>query len=151
VPPGGRILELGTALGVGTAWITSGLGARSDVEVVSVESDERLSDAARAWAWPAHVTIVRADGREALGTLGTFDLVFADAPPIKYGHIEAVLAALRPRGLLVIDDTHIGSDAAPAAREHVETLRRLVNTHPDLTSVELDWASGVIVASRSTT
>jgi demethylmenaquinone methyltransferase/2-methoxy-6-polyprenyl-1,4-benzoquinol methylase len=149
VPRDGRILELGTAVGVGTAWITSGLGSRSDVEVVSVESDERLSDAARVWPWPPYVALLRADGREAIGTLGTFDLVFADAAPIKYGHIEAVLTALRPRGLLVIDDTHIGSDAAQTARQQLETLRRRVSNHPELTSVELDWASGVIVASRS--
>lgn len=149
VPRDGRILELGTAVGVGTAWITSGLGTRSDVEVVSVESDERLSDAARTWPWPPYVAMVTADGREAIGTFGTFDLVFADAAPIKYGHIEAVLAALRPRGLLVIDDTHIGSSAAETAREQVETLRRFVGKHTELTSVELDWASGVIVASKS--
>jgi predicted O-methyltransferase YrrM len=149
VPRDGRILELGTAVGVGTAWITSGLGARSDVEVVSVESNERLSDAARAWPWPPYVAMVSADGREAIGTLGTFDLVFADAAPIKYGHIETVLAALRPRGLLVIDDTHIGSSATETAREQLDTLRRFVSQHPELTSVELDWASGVIVASRS--
>lgn len=89
------------------------------------------------------------DGRKAIETLGAFDLVFADAAPIKYGHMEAVLTALRPRGLLVIDDTHIGSGAGETARERVETLRRFVSRHPDLTSVELDWASGVIVASKS--
>jgi predicted O-methyltransferase YrrM len=149
VPRDGRILELGTAVGVGTAWITSGLGKRSDVEVISVESNERLSDAARKWSWPPYVSILTADGTEALGTLGTFDLIFADAAPIKYGHIEAVLAALRPRGLLVIDDTHIGNNAAETAREKVETLRQFVRKHPELTSVELDWATGVIVASRS--
>ena len=93
--------------------------------------------------------MVTADGREAIGTLGTFDLVFADAAPIKYGQIEAVLAALRPRGLLVIDDMQIGSGAAETAREQVETLRRFVSKHPELTSVELDWASGVIVASKT--
>jgi hypothetical protein len=60
-----------------------------------------------------------------------------------------VLAALRPRGWLVIDDTHIGNNAAETAREKVETLRQFVRKHPELTSVELDWATGVIVASRS--
>jgi demethylmenaquinone methyltransferase/2-methoxy-6-polyprenyl-1,4-benzoquinol methylase len=149
VPRDGRILELGTGVGVGTAWITSGLGTRSDVEVVSVESDERLNDAARTWPWPPYVAMVMADGREAIGTLGTFDLIFADAAPIKYGHIEAVLAALRPRGLLVIDDTHLGSAAAENTHKKVETLRRFVSTHSELTSVELDWASGVILASKS--
>lgn len=38
-PPGGRILELGTGFGVGLAWILTGLGSRTDVEVVSVERD----------------------------------------------------------------------------------------------------------------
>ncbi len=149
VPRDGRILELGTAVGVGAAWITSGLGTRSDVEVVSVEADERLAEAVRAGSWPPYVTLVAADGLDALGTAGTFDLVFADAAPIKYGHLDAVLAALRPRGVLVIDDVHLGSGASETARERVAWLRRQINVHPQLTSVELDWASGVIVASKA--
>ena len=43
VPPGGRILEIGTGVGVGLAWLAAGLEGREDVEVLTVESDERLA------------------------------------------------------------------------------------------------------------
>ena len=49
VPPGGRVLELGTGVGAGLAWIVSGLGDRDDVEVVSVELDRgKPSSSARS-------------------------------------------------------------------------------------------------------
>jgi len=37
LPPGARVLELGTGVGVGTAWLVEGLLPRTDVRVVSVE------------------------------------------------------------------------------------------------------------------
>src|SRR5207302_1072644 len=55
VPPEGRILEIGTGVGVGLAWITTGVGERSDVEVVSIEADVRLSKGAAGWPWPSYV------------------------------------------------------------------------------------------------
>ena len=42
VPANGRVLELGTGTGVGTAWIVHGLRGRDDVEVVTVEIDAAL-------------------------------------------------------------------------------------------------------------
>ena len=42
VPGGGRVLEIGTGVGVGLAWLVHGLGARRDVEVVTVELDDEV-------------------------------------------------------------------------------------------------------------
>ena len=42
VPSGGRVLEIGTGVGVGLAWLVHGLGARRDVEVVTVELDDEV-------------------------------------------------------------------------------------------------------------
>ncbi|MFD0527957.1 hypothetical protein ACFQ1I_13765 [Kitasatospora arboriphila] len=44
--PGGRILELGTGVGEGTAWLLSGMDA--DARLVSVELDGAVQDLARA-------------------------------------------------------------------------------------------------------
>jgi len=33
VPDGGRVLEIGTGVGTGLAWLVHGLGARRDVEL----------------------------------------------------------------------------------------------------------------------
>src|SRR5437762_396879 len=49
VPPGGRILELGTGTGVGTAWLVSGLRGRTDVAVRTGEPDPELAGEGRGW------------------------------------------------------------------------------------------------------
>ena len=48
VPPQGRVLELGTGVGAGLAWLVHGLGERTDVTVVSVDVDPELQAAAEA-------------------------------------------------------------------------------------------------------
>jgi predicted O-methyltransferase YrrM len=149
VPQGGRILEIGTGVGVGAAWISVGLDERTDVEVISVEVDRQLSDAAMEWPWPPHMRIVTADALEALGTLGAFHLMFVDASPIKHGHIESTIRALRPGGVLVIDDLHTDMRNLEVQKAQKDTLRRLLLHHPSLQAVELDWASGVILATHT--
>lgn len=104
VPAGGRVLEMGTGVGMGTAWIVTGLGKRRDAEVVTVERDACLAEALRGWPWPAFVRLVQANALDALGWLGTFDLVFPDSHAGKYLGFDRTLAALRPGGLLVVDD-----------------------------------------------
>jgi hypothetical protein len=38
------------------------------------------ADAARTVGWPDWVSIVEGDGAELVGTIGSFDLIFPDAP-----------------------------------------------------------------------
>jgi predicted O-methyltransferase YrrM len=150
VPPGGRILEIGTGVGVGTAWISTGLAGRTDVEMISVEVDRQSSDAAMEWPWPAHVHIINADVLDVLGTLGKFDLMFVDAAPIKR-HIEWTIRALRRGGILVVDDCHTDMKMTDLQRANNADLRRFLLRHPELQTVELDWASGVILATHTCT
>jgi predicted O-methyltransferase YrrM len=149
VPSGGRILELGTGVGVGTAWITAGLSGRSDVEVISVEVDRALSEAASEWRWPAYVRIVTVDALDVLGQIGAFNLMFVDAAPIKHGNIESAIKVLCPGGVLVVDDLAADTKMTDLQRTQIATLRRLLLQHPELQAVELDWASGVILATQS--
>lgn len=148
VPLGGRILEIGTGAGVGTAWITAGLDGRTDVGLVSVEVEAGLSDATRRWPWPAYVEIITADAADALPTLGAFDVVFADAAPVKYGHLKAVLAALRPGALLVVDDLAAGEQSSDQQRAEKDALRCAVLEDPELHAVELGESSGLLIASK---
>lgn len=149
MPVNGRILEIGTGVGVGTAWIATGLGERTDVEVISVEAHGGLSDAARKGQWPAGVEFVTADAVEVLPTLGTFDLVFADAAPVKYGHLASVLETLRPGGLLAIDDLDSGPSTSQDQCDEKEALRRSLLHHPELHAVEIAGSTGVLLAARS--
>ncbi|MEV0148017.1 MULTISPECIES: Rid family hydrolase [unclassified Nonomuraea] len=149
VPEHGRVLEIGTGLGVGTAWLLSGLAPRTDVTLVTVERDaERIGLAAAGAGWPAFVRPTSGDVLELLDGLGTFDLIFADAEGGKHEGLDRVIAALGPRGTLVVDDMtpqpHWPADLA--ARQH--DVRRAVLGHPDLVAVELSHGSGVILATR---
>jgi predicted O-methyltransferase YrrM len=79
VPPGGRILEMGTGAGVGTAWLTEGLAGRTDAAILSVEINPKVAAIARADNWPPTVTLLVGDVLDLLEGLGRFELIFADA------------------------------------------------------------------------
>jgi len=147
VPSGGRILEIGTGVGVGTAWIIAGLDGRTDVQVVSVEIDQRLSSAAREWPWPVCVQIVTADILVASETLGEFNLVFADASPFKYTNVGFVLATLSPGGILVVDDL---GEPNFSERQQADkaALRQLLMHHRELHAVDIEWSTGMILATK---
>jgi predicted O-methyltransferase YrrM len=143
------VLEIGTGTGVGLAWMTSGLGGREDVEVVSIEADPELSEAARSIGWSSNVEVVTADALAVLGDFGSFDLVFADAAPVKYGNIDAILGALRPGGFLVIDDLVSTARTAPQHVADKDSLRRTLMRKPDVQVVEFSEPNGVMVVARA--
>ncbi|MEU4422718.1 class I SAM-dependent methyltransferase [Actinoplanes sp. NPDC024001] len=149
VPAGGRILELGTGTGVGTAWIRHGLGERTDVEVVTVEFDPATAAVAAEAGWPAWVTLHIGDAEELLPGLGTFDLIFADAPAGKWTGLDLTIAALAPRGVLLVDDMDLGRYTEPEQVASVETVRRTLLTDSRLVAAELPTGSGFIIACRS--
>jgi demethylmenaquinone methyltransferase/2-methoxy-6-polyprenyl-1,4-benzoquinol methylase len=148
VPPGGRILEIGTGVGAGLSWIVQGLGDRCDVSVVSIELDGGLVSMLRDLNWPEWVSIVEGDGADLTGTLGTFDLIFPDAPGGKIFKLSKTVDSLRPGGVLMVDDMDLSRHSDPELREVLAKVRQRLTDHPDLISSELPFASGVIVACR---
>ena len=129
--------------------LVSGLGGRQDVEVVSLEADQQLGEVALETDWPASVHILNADATDLLPTLGSFDLVFVDASPFKHSFIEQCIALLPQRGMLVVDDLRFG-EAFPTNPDAAQNkLRNMLNSHPALQAVELDYASGVVLATRA--
>jgi predicted O-methyltransferase YrrM len=103
--PAGRILELGTGTGHGAAWLLSGMDATSTLD--TVDTDERVVTVARRQLGAdARVRFHVMDGGEFLASRmpGEFDLIYADAWPGKFSHLDAALALLRPGGIYVIDD-----------------------------------------------
>lgn len=141
VPPGGRILEIGTGAGVGLAWLVEGLGGRTDVEVRSVEHDAELGRLAAAGDWPENVTLHEGDVLDLFDTLGTFDLIFADAEGGKWHGLGRTIAALAPGGHLLVDDMATG-------HEQTVRVRETLLTHPDLIAAELPCGTGLILATR---
>ena len=149
VSPRGRVLELGTGTGVGLAWIASGLGERSDVEVVSVESDPELYRSVGAIPWPSFVRRIQGDGAEEIMRLGRFDLIFADAPGGKLKNLEGTLSALSTNGVLLLDDMDL-SRHDDELSEALQEVLRIVRTDPRCLTVELPVSSGVLLATRRT-
>lgn len=147
-PAGGRILEMGTGVGVGTSWIVHGVGGRDDVQVVSVDLDEQASAIAREASWPAWVTLRVGDVLEVLDELGRFDLIFADAQGGKWTGLDRTIAALRPGGLLLVDDMTPPRWMDDAHERHTARVRATLLSHPELTSAELACGSGMILCTR---
>ncbi|MFI9243864.1 O-methyltransferase [Streptomyces sp. NPDC053086] len=150
VPASGRILELGTGVGVGLAWVVHGLHDRADVEVVSVEVDREKSDLVSCAGWPEWVSLVVGDAREVLPDLGTYDLIFLDIPgALKEAVVNGAVSALRPGGQLLIDDMNPYWQRRMPGEHPVD--RRdpdgLVDD-PRVVCALLRYSSGMILATR---
>lgn len=148
VAEGGRILEIGTGVGVGCAWMVYGLGSRTDVELVSVEFDRRVAAAAQKGTWPSYVQLLLGDITEILPSLGTFDLIFPDAPTGKWVGLDQTIASLRPRGILIVDDLNPKSDQPEEWSRYLQSTSQRLMSHPDLVAVEIADLTGVILAAR---
>jgi predicted O-methyltransferase YrrM len=148
LPEGARVLELGTGAGVGTAWIVSGLQPRADVTVTSVEKDPANAALAAGGDWPSFVDLRHGDALEVLAEGGTFDLIFADAAGGKHDGLDRSVAALRPHGLLMVDDMTPQPDWPGSLRAAQDTVRQQLLSAPELTSAELAVGSGVILSAR---
>lgn len=148
VPPGGRVLELGTGAGVGTAWIVHGLRDRSDVEVVTIEMDPNIAATFARHPWPAFVCPLVGDAVEMVSSLGQFDLIFADAQGGKWERLDLTVDALRAGGYLLVDDmTPCESWEAEQVTKQSQ-VRRALCENPILVAAEMEWATGVILCAR---
>jgi predicted O-methyltransferase YrrM len=148
VPVRGRVLELGTGTGVGTAWIAHGLQGRQDVEVVTIEIDAATAALAAQYPWPPWVKLLIGDAVEVTHRVGSFDLVFADAQGGKWDGLDTTVAALRPGACLLVDDMTPGEFADDNHARKIGEVRDRLLGHPGLTSVEIAWSTGLILSSR---
>jgi predicted O-methyltransferase YrrM/precorrin-2 methylase len=145
--PGGALLELGTGIGLGAAWLLAGMDARA--RLTSVDIQEAGGIARRCLSEDPRLEIVTRDATDFLADLGArrFDLIFADAPPGKFTDVERALDALAPGGLYVADDMDPGqhdAERAPLLARLLATLR----AREDLVLTELRWGTGLLVATR---
>ncbi len=148
VPQGGRILEIGTGVGVGLAWLVHGLGERPDVEVVTIELDDEVQRTARSAPWPPWVRFESGDGAEVVGRLGEFDLIFPDAPGGKISKLGRTVTALRQGGVLIVDDMDQTLHEDERLRAALAVVRQRLVENAELVCAELGFSSGVIVAVK---
>jgi predicted O-methyltransferase YrrM len=147
--PGGNLLELGTGVGVSTAWLLDGLSP--DARLTSVDSDGRVQEVARRHlGGDPRVAFQTEDAGPLLGRLrpGSFDLIFADAWPGKFDHLGEALRLLRPGGLYVVDDLRPGPTCPEGHGDRVGRFLADLRARDDLVLARLDWASGVAIVTR---
>ncbi|MEZ7127710.1 O-methyltransferase [Nonomuraea sp. AD125B] len=151
LPAPARVLEIGTGTGVGTAWIASGALPRADISVITLERNQSLAAIASYGAseglWPEFVKFGVGDVLEILSDSEPFDLIFANAPAGKYRGLDLTIAALKPGGLLIVDDMTVAPEST-WGHDRKESVRQALLFHPQLTAVELQHGSGVILATR---
>jgi len=148
VPPGGRILELGTGAGVGLSWIVEGLGDRDDVEVTSVELDAATAAVAIGLGWPDGIRIEVGDALAHVDRPARWDLVFADAQGGKWEGLADTVRSLRPGGVLLVDDMTPARFMDDEHRAKTAEVRAHLLASPDVTAVEIGWSTGLILCSR---
>ena len=150
--PGGRFLELGTGTGHGTAWLLSGMDSASRLDTVDTEQ-LFVSVAIRYLSHDKRVSFHLMDGGAFVrhAPQGAFDLIYADAWPGKFSHLDETLALLRPGGMYVIDDLlpqpNWPEGHAPKVPALIEDLER----RGEFVTVKLAWASGLMVVVRVAT
>ncbi|CAL9354131.1 tRNA 5-hydroxyuridine methyltransferase [Streptomyces sp. enrichment culture] len=148
--PGGRVLELGTGVGEGTAWLLSGMDGAA--RLVTVELDAAVQEVARErLGSDPRVTFVTEDGGRWLEDYAgePFDLVFADTWPGKFTHLDRALELVAPGGTYLVDDLAPQPGWPEDHAASVERLLAELTARRDFRSVRLAWASGLLMAVRS--
>jgi predicted O-methyltransferase YrrM len=146
--PAGRLLELGTGTGHGTAWLLHGMDRASTLE--TVDTDEQVVAVARRHLGDdRRVAFHVGDGAAFLtGRPGPYDVIYADAWPGKFSHLDEALACLRPGGIYVIDDLLPQPNWPDGHAPKVPALIDDIERRPEFTTVRLAWASGLMLVVK---
>ncbi len=154
---GGRVLEIGTFVGISAAWIAEGLAPEGRLD--SLELDPaRAADAGR---WLGEVTAgrVTVHAGSALDTLplledGAYDLCYIDADKTGYpAQLVHASRLVRPGGLIVADNVLAqGRVADPAADDRavvaIRAFTEAALTDDGLVTVVAGIGDGVTVSVR---
>lgn len=147
--PKGRMLNLGTGFGISSAWLLDGMS--EGAELWTVDIDDTGSAVAKAHL-DKRLRVVVEDGGAFLAganALGQrFDLIFADAMPGKYEHLERALDLVAPGGFYVVDDLTPTEDWPEGAALAPKLVAR-IEADPRFVSLALDWSTGHMIAVRT--
>ena len=147
--PGGLFLELGTGTGLGTAWLLSGMDAASRLD--TVDTDANVVAIARTHLEKdARVTFHVMDGADFISRSlrDRYDLIYADAWPGKFTHLDETLSLLRVGGIYFIDDLLPQPNWPDGHAAKVPVLIDAIERRPGFATVRLSWASGLMLAVR---
>jgi predicted O-methyltransferase YrrM len=148
--PAGRLLELGTGTGVGTAWLLAGMDANSRLE--SVDNDPAAQGIAkRHLGHDQRVTFHLADAAEFLrrDSSQAFDVVYADAWAGKFSHLDEALALVRIGGIYIVDDLLPQPNWPEGHGSKVEVFINELECRSGFGVVKMSWASGLMMLVRT--
>ncbi|WP_449060980.1 O-methyltransferase [Planomonospora algeriensis] len=146
--PGGRILEVGSGLGVGSGWLLAGMD--QNARLIGLEIHEKVARISRdVLAADPRVEIIHADATEWLENYSgpPFDMVFVDTTITKFEKRETLYRHLADGALFVADDLLPGDTWTEDHPARVERFRKEIVAEPGLTATLIDWASGIVVAT----
>ena len=149
--PAGRLLELGTGTGHGTAWLLAGMDATSMLDTVDTDAN-MVAVARRHLGSDSRVTFHVMDAADFLRRASTsqFDLIYADAWPGKFSQLDEALSLLRPGGIYVIDDLLPQPNWPDGHAPRVPALIDEIEQRAEFVTVRLAWASGLMLVVRRT-
>jgi len=146
--PRSSLLELGTGAGLGTCWILDGMDAGSTL--VSVENDPGILAIAREeLSADTRLTLVESDGADYLGACkDRFDLIYADAWPGKYSHLDLALALVKPGGIFLVDDMLPQANWPDGHEAKAADLTARLEKLPGFRVTKLAWSTGLILCVK---
>ena len=97
----GKILEIGTGYGVGSAWILSAIAPT--IQFISVDLEKEKIQATAAQIQHQQAEFICGDWKEAIAE-GPFQFIFADAAAAKAIEGELLFNTLAEGGMLFMDD-----------------------------------------------
>lgn len=149
--PSGSFLELGTGTGISTAWLLDGMDGNTTLD--SVDNDSHVAAIAQKYLGHDRRVAFHVEDASILiqcwvGQKRQFDLIFADAWVGKYALLEEILSLLKFGGLYIIDDMLPQTNWIEGHEFNVKALIKTLANRQDLTFSQLDWASGIIIATK---
>ena len=147
--PGGRLLELGSGAGVGSAWLLHGMDATASL--FSIDTDDTVLTIAREMLGDdrrAQFAIADASAALTQAPPAFYDLIFADAWPGKFSHLDEALATLKPGGVYVVDDLAPREDWPDGHQQVVDVYLEALAARSDLAIARTEWAKGVLIAVK---
>lgn len=147
--PAANMLELGSGTGLSTAWLLSGMDARS--QLTTIDNDAAvLSVLRKHLGADPRLQVLCIDGDEYIPSVKGqgFDLIFADAWAGKYRLVDETLALLKPSGIYVVDDMLPQPNWPDGHGVKAAALIAMLERRTDLTVTKLSWASGLVIAVK---
>jgi predicted O-methyltransferase YrrM len=124
----------------------------TDSHLDTVDTDpDVVAVARRHLAGDSRLTFHVMDGADFISQApqGQFDLIYADAWPGKFTHLDATLALLRVGGIYFIDDLLPQPTWPEGHAAKVPALIDAIERRPGFVTVKLSWASGLVLAVRT--